>query len=135
MKSATSLTPPSIGLSCTQFSILNVLKSLITKDQKNITTVGSTLACFLDNILTGFPRYQCNVTFITKFSEVIRRTRTNMTIIYKHEKNRNIPPSIHPSIPPIMHAFFFVLFIILEKVYFRTQALLTILIVAACRQN
>ena len=41
MKSATSLTPPSTGLSGTQFSfsILNVLESLIAKDPKNITTL------------------------------------------------------------------------------------------------
>ena len=33
MKSATSLTPPSTGLSGIQFTILNVLESLILKDQ------------------------------------------------------------------------------------------------------
>ena len=36
MKSATSLTPPSTGLSGIQFSILNVLESMILKDQKKI---------------------------------------------------------------------------------------------------
>ena len=34
MKSATSLTPPRTGLSGTQFTILNVLESLIPKDQE-----------------------------------------------------------------------------------------------------
>ena len=42
MKSATFLTPPSTGLSGTQFSILNVWESLIPKDQKICDEVGAT---------------------------------------------------------------------------------------------
>jgi hypothetical protein len=40
MKKATSLTPPSTGLSDTQFSALKVLESMIAnKDQKNIADI------------------------------------------------------------------------------------------------
>ena len=40
MKSATSLTHPSTSLSGFQFSMLNVLKSLIPKDQKKYINTG-----------------------------------------------------------------------------------------------
>ena len=39
MKSGTSLTPSSTGLSVIQFSILNALKSLIPKDQKKYNNI------------------------------------------------------------------------------------------------
>ena len=38
MKNATSLTPPSTGLGDIQFSMLNVLESLVSKDQKKYNT-------------------------------------------------------------------------------------------------
>ena len=89
-KCATSLTPPSTGLSDIQFSTLNVLESLIRKYQKkyNMKNNNTEVGCTFYGRKTAFDSRCCDYKNSGKKSIPREKSGGHFTAVAQHLKHR-----------------------------------------------